>query len=414
MVAAFVVYYCMYAFRKPFGAATWEGNFFGSAVQLKTALAVSQIVGYALAKLVGTKICSGVRYERIIYFLLSSVVLALAALFALPFAGDFTFVPMFFNGLALGMIWGFVMRPLEGRALTEMLIAGLCISFIIASGDVKSTGKWIMGTEAFIHGFDSNQAWMPFLTAMIYFPFLVVGVVALFLLPQPTETDRMLRNERRSMQDSDRRAFLRHHWKLLVPLAIAYFMLTAYRDYRDTFQAEIFLTLGIDDADAFSSTERYVAFGVVAVLSIFIVIKNSRIALVVCHAVMALGLIFCGAATLMLEMNWLTGYQWMVLAGVGAYVCYIAFHCIVFERMVAVTRSPGNAVYAMMVFDFVGYVAAILFMVAADVANVFKDLNHLQVLTAFTWALTAVGASAIFVSMAQIGKLSEFDRATSV
>lgn len=406
MAAAFVVYYCMYAFRKPYGAASWDGEFFGTAIQVKTALAVSQIIGYAWAKLIGTRICSGIRYERVVYVLLGCMLFAWLSLLALPYLGAYKFVAMFFNGLSLGMIWGFVMRPLEGRAMTEMLIAGLCVSFIIASGDVKSTGKWLMGTEYFTTNFGGNEAWMPFLTASIYFPFLILGAIALFALPQPTDLDRQTRSERRGMRAEDRRAFLRHHLVLLIPLGFTYFLLTAYRDFRDTFQAEIFASLEITDSSAFSTTERYVAFGVVAILSIFIFIKNSRLALAVCHWVMAIGLIFCGLSTWMLKAGILSGYWWMVMAGLGAYICYIAFHCIVFERMVAYTRSPGNAVFAMMIFDFVGYVAAILFMIVADLL---KESNHLEVLVMFTWALTIGGAGAIFVSLYSIRRLAVFD-----
>lgn len=409
MAAAFVVYYCMYGFRKPYGAATWEGTFFGTSVGLKTALAVSQVIGYALAKMIGTRICSGVQYNQIVYVLIGCMLGALASLFALPYMGDYKFIAMFFNGLSLGMIWGFVMRPLEGRVMTEMLIAGLCVSFIVASGDVKSMGKWLMGTEFFAQQFAGNEAWMPFLTASIYLPFLVVAAFLLFLLPEPTATDRDLRNERRSMASSDRNQFLRHHIALLIPLGITYFLLTAYRDFRDTFQAEIFATLNIEDASAFSTTERWVAFGVVAMLSIFVFIKESRLALVVCHWVMALGLLFCGAATWMLKAGLLGGYWWMVFAGLGAYITYIAFHCIIFERMVAYTRAPGNAVYALMIFDFVGYVAAILFMVVADQ---FKESNHLDVLVAFTWVLTIGGAGAIFASLAMMRNLQVFGQNT--
>lgn len=409
MVAGFVVYYCMYGFRKPFGAATWDGTLLGSNVSLKTALAVSQVIGYALAKMIGTRVCSGVKYNQIVYVLIGCILFALASLFALPYAGDYKFVAMFFNGLSLGMIWGFVMRPLEGRVMTEMLIAGLCVSFIVASGDVKSMGRWLMETDYFAQQFGGNEAWMPFATALIYLPFLVVAAIILFRLPEPTATDRRLRNDRRSMERSDRNHFLRHHVALLIPLGITYFLITAYRDFRDTFQAEIFATLNIEDASAFSTTERLVAFGVVVVLSIFIFIKNSRTALVVCHWVMALGLVFCGATTWMLSAGLLGGYWWMVLAGLGVYITYIAFHCIVFERMVAYTRAPGNAVFAMMIFDFVGYVAAILFMIVADQ---FKASNHLEVLVAFTWVLTIGGAGAIFVSLAMMRRLQVFDRTT--
>ena len=409
MSAAFVIYYCMYAFRKPFGAATWEGTFFGTQIGTKTSLAVSQIIGYALAKLIGTRICSGVKYDQILPVLLGCILFAMASLFALPYVGEYMFVAMFFNGLALGMVWGFVMRPLEGRKMTEMLIAGLCVSFIIASGDVKSTGKWLMGTEAFDVGFEGNQAWMPFLTSMMYFPFLVMGTLVLFQLPRPTASDRDLRHERRSMVATDRTNFISHHLPMLIPLALVYFLLTAYRDFRDTFQAEVFEILGVAEDNAFSTTERYVAFGVVSVLSIFVFIRSSKMALVVFHLVVAAGLLLCGGATLALKTGMLSGYWWMVLAGLGAYMCYIAFHCIVFERMVAYTRAPGNAVFAMMVFDFIGYVAAILFMLIADF---FEEANQLEVLVYFTWILTTVGTAATLISMFMIGRLGVVEPAS--
>src|SRR4030095_4394455 len=51
IVAAFTTYFCMYAFRKPFAAAKFDNEvfwFFGSSIGLKTALVISQIIGYAI------------------------------------------------------------------------------------------------------------------------------------------------------------------------------------------------------------------------------------------------------------------------------------------------------------------------------------------------------------------------------
>src|SRR6266436_6733791 len=65
IVAAFSTYFCMYAFRKPFAAATFEGQFFlNSTVALKTAIVISQIIGYAISKYIGIKVCSEVSARR--------------------------------------------------------------------------------------------------------------------------------------------------------------------------------------------------------------------------------------------------------------------------------------------------------------------------------------------------------------
>ena len=66
IVAAFSTYFCMYAFRKPFSAATFKADdgsalvFLSTGIELKTALVISQILGYALSKYVGIKLCSEV------------------------------------------------------------------------------------------------------------------------------------------------------------------------------------------------------------------------------------------------------------------------------------------------------------------------------------------------------------------
>ena len=58
-MSAFSVYFSMYAFRKPFTAGSFEGyEAFG--VELKTALVTAQLVGYALSKFIGIKVCSEV------------------------------------------------------------------------------------------------------------------------------------------------------------------------------------------------------------------------------------------------------------------------------------------------------------------------------------------------------------------
>ena len=55
VVAAFTTYFCMYAFRKPFLATSYEDNeiavrLFGQLLDPKTVFAISQIIGYATSK----------------------------------------------------------------------------------------------------------------------------------------------------------------------------------------------------------------------------------------------------------------------------------------------------------------------------------------------------------------------------
>ena len=56
-VAAFSAYFCMYAFRKPFTAGTYEGLQFWH-IDYKIWLVIAQVMGYMLSKFIGIKIIS--------------------------------------------------------------------------------------------------------------------------------------------------------------------------------------------------------------------------------------------------------------------------------------------------------------------------------------------------------------------
>ena len=57
VIAAFGTYFCMYAFRKPFTAATYENEIW-LGVSFKTILVASQVGGYTLSKFIGIKVVS--------------------------------------------------------------------------------------------------------------------------------------------------------------------------------------------------------------------------------------------------------------------------------------------------------------------------------------------------------------------
>ncbi len=82
ILTSFVVYFSMYAFRKPFAAATFENQyFFGSNLELKTALVISQIIGYTISKYLGIKVCSEVHSENRAKTLVALILFAQGSLF---------------------------------------------------------------------------------------------------------------------------------------------------------------------------------------------------------------------------------------------------------------------------------------------------------------------------------------------
>src|SRR5688572_12090799 len=81
VLVAFTTYFCMYSYRKPFAAAVYDGQSVG-ALDLKTALIIGQLVGYALSKTLGIKVNSEMQPARRAWALVVLIVWAELALVA--------------------------------------------------------------------------------------------------------------------------------------------------------------------------------------------------------------------------------------------------------------------------------------------------------------------------------------------
>ena len=271
VVAAFTTYFCMYAFRKPFTAGEYADEMLWG-IGYKTILVAAQVSGYTISKFIGIKVISEMPARRravsiVALIAVAEVALLLFAIIPTPW----NFPLLFLNGLPLGMVFGLVLSFLEGRRLTEALSAGLCASFIVASGVVKSVGR------ALIVYLGVSEYWMPFLTGLIFVGPLLVGVVMLSQIPLPTADDNLARCERRPMMKADRMAFFRRHAVGLMGLVAIYILLTIVRSIRDDFAVEIWADLGHNGAPGvFAASEIAVMLGVVVINGATVWIRRNR------------------------------------------------------------------------------------------------------------------------------------------
>ena len=364
-LASFATYFAMYAFRKPFAAASFEGARFLGTVDLKTAFVISQVVGYTLSKYLGIKVVSEVsagRRGRVLLALVAMAELALLAFALLP--GEWKALAIFANGLPLGMVWGLVVRYLEGRRTSELLLAGLSTSFIVASGVVKDVGRWLM------HDRGLTEQWMPFATGLLFAPLFVLAVALLDQLPAPTAVDVAERVERRPMSASERRAFLARYFGGLVLLFTVYFFLTAYRDFRDNYGVEIFAELGYAEAPAiFTRTELPVAFGVLLAMALLNLVRDNRRGLAGAYAIMIGGALLLGVGTWLFDRGQVGGATWMVLTGLGSYLVYVPFGSVLFDRLIATTGVAATAVFTIYVADALGYTGSVGVQLYRDLAQ---------------------------------------------
>ena len=386
-LAGFCAYFSMYAFRKPFTAATFEavpGWHF--ALDYKIALVIAQAVGYALSKLIGVKVIAEISPARrgvAMLALIGASWLALIAFALVPAPWNVAF--LFLNGLPLGMIWGLVFGYMEGRRVSEVLGAILCASFILSSGVVKSVGAWLL------HDLHVTAFWMPAAAGAVFFPLLFLSVWVLGELPPPNAEDEAERVRRAPMSAAERGAFLKAYAPGLFVLVLSYVLLTAFRDFRDNFAAEIWNALGYGkEAGIFTASEFPVAVISLVALGAVMVVRNNLRALMVIHGIVFAGFVLLGVATLAFQAHLLAPLPWMILAGAGLYMAYTPFNAMLFDRLIAFSGRIATAGFLIYVADASGYVGSVALLLVRNFGG-FK-LDWLQFFTVSAYATSAVGA----------------------
>jgi len=393
IAAAFSTYFCMYAFRKPFAVATWSGTMdlpLVGMVDQKIIFITSQVIGYCTSKFWGIKLISEMGAQHRGKALVLSISMAWLALVL------FALVPpalqpvcLFFNGLPLGVIWGLVFGYLEGRRLSEVLGAGLSASYIVASGTVKTIGRWLLQAGV-------SEVWMPALVgAMFYLPMLFF-IWMLSRLPPPTAEDIALRTERKPMDAQTRRRFVVTYLPGVASLTTLYVFLTAYRDFRDNFAREIWDAIGFaDQASIMTTAELPIAVAVLLVLAGLARIRDNRKALLMVHAIMIVGSALIGLSTLAWQAGWISPAVWMISVGLGLYIGYVPFGCVLFDRLIAAVGFVGTAGFLIYVTDAFGYLGSVVLLLFKNFGK--PDLSWLDFFVGFSY-VTAVLTGALFAA----------------
>lgn len=392
IIAAFGTYFCMYAFRKPFAVATFEGmSLWG--VDYKILLIISQVLGYMLSKFIGIKVIAELGRSRRVVTLLALIGIAeLALLFFGLVPSPYNILFLFLNGLPLGMIWGIVFSYLEGRSFSEILGAGLSASFIVASGAVKSVGKVVMDQ------WEVSQFWMPFVVGLIFTLPLIVFAFLLEQIPEPSEEDQQLRAKRAPMNAAERKAFFGEFAVGLIALVSFYMLLTAYRDFRDNFAAELWEALGYGDTPSiFTLAELPIAISVLLMLGLTMYIRNNHRAFLVYHILILASVSMIGITTLLFQMKLLDPAIWMILVGLGLYISYVPFGCILFDRMLAAFKYVGNAGFMIYVADAFGYLGSVSILLYKNFGQ--PNLSWLSFFVGTSYALSILGLICITLSM---------------
>jgi len=364
-VITFLTYATVYAFRKPFTVGVFDNEHDVLGIHYKDALVISQVFGYMFSKFYGIRFIAELKNigrGRTILLLVGISWLALLLFAIIPSPWNILF--LFINGFPLGMIWGIVFSYVEGRKATDFIGAALAVSFIFSSGFVKSVAKWLM-----IH-IDVTEQWLPFVTGMVFLLPMLLFVFLLEKIPPPSESDIKTRVTRLPMNKSERKNFFLEFRTGIVLLIIVYVFLTLFRDIRDNYAADIWRELGFGaQPSVFTSTEIPITILVLVVISSMMLIKNNRHAFVITHFIIIAGFLLAGISSLLFVLHLMPPFTWMTLVGLGLYIGYIPFNCILFDRLIATFRHAGNVGFLMYLADSFGYMASVGVILTKTIFN---------------------------------------------
>ena len=389
---AFCTYFCIFAFRKTFTAASYEGYTLWG-IDYKILLVMVQIIGYMLSKFIGIKVISEMKPgSRAVWLLLLIGIAQLSWLFFALAPRPYNFIFLFFNGLPLGMLWGIVFSYMEGRTSSDALGAGLSISFIVSAGVVKSVGKWL------VVAWGVSEYWMPFVAGLLFLPPLLIFTYLLNQLPPPSPEDEAERTKRQPMTAADRKALVSNFAFGLVALVVFYIVLTAFRSFRDDFANEIWMALGYTDKPSiFTQSELPIGIIVFVAITATMAIRDSRRAFLTYHWMLLISSASIAVSTWLFQMHLLAPLPWMILVGLGTYMCYVPYNCVLFDRMIAAFRLVANSGFLIYVADSFGYVGSVTVMLYKNFGQ--PDLSWLDFFIHFSYILSAVGIITVLVSV---------------
>ena len=108
------------------------------------------------------------------------------------------------------------------------------------------------------------------------------------------------------------------------------------------------------------------------------------------------GMLLMGGATLLKDFGLISGLWWMILIGFGAYLAYVPFGAVLFERIMASTRAAGTAVFAIYLSDAIGYTGSVSLQLYKDLGQ--AELDYYQFLRFFTYGMAALGTFLFILS----------------
>lgn len=349
---ALLSYSLVYALRKPFTAAEFDGLQV-AGMDYKIVVSMIQLIGYVCAKLLGIKYISELKPEGRLKFIVGSAALSEVSLIAfglLPV--PYNIFALFFNGLSLGCMWGVIFSFLEGRRTTDILASIMGVSMALSSGVAKSLGLYAL------NDLGVSEFWMPALVGAVAFPLLCFMGWMMTRFPAPTAADIAARTKRVTLDGRQRWQLFVKFMPLLIMLFGANLLLTVQRDIKEDFIVCI-IDVSQVSSWAFAHLDSIATLVLLGVFALLSAVGNHLRALCLILIMSAIGMgtiAFLGAEAGSLNMP---VTAWLFLQTLCIDIAYLSFQTIFFERFIACFKVRGNVGFFIITIDFIGYLGTL-------------------------------------------------------
>ena len=349
---ALLSYSLVYALRKPFTAAEFDGLQV-AGMDYKIVVSIIQLIGYVCAKMLGIKFISELKPEGRLKFIIGSAALSELSLVAfglLP--APYNIFALFFNGLSLGCMWGVIFSFLEGRRTTDILASIMGVSMALSSGVAKSLGLYAL------NDLGVSEFWMPALVGAVAFPLLCFMGWMMTKFPAPTAADIAARTKRVKLDGRQRWQLFVKFMPLLIMLFGANLLLTVQRDIKEDFIVCI-IDVSQVSSWAFAHLDSIATLVLLGVFALLSAVGNHLRALCLILIMSAIGMgtiAFLGAEAGSLNMP---VTAWLFLQTLCIDIAYLSFQTIFFERFIACFKVQGNVGFFIITIDFIGYLGTL-------------------------------------------------------
>lgn len=364
--AALLSYSLVYALRKPYTAAAFDGyEIFG--MDYKVVVTIAQIVGYVISKFIGIKLISELKREKRLKYILSFIVMAEGALVLFGFLpAPYNIGAMFLNGLSLGCMWGIIFSFIEGRRMTDILASLLGVSMVVSSGTAKSVGLYVMNT---LH---VSEFWMPALIGAFALPLLALLGYVLNALPQPSAEDIAMKSERDTLNGKQRWQLFRNFMPFLSLLFVANVVLVILRDIKEDFLVKI---IDVSDYSSwlFAQVDSVVTVIILVIFGLMVFVKNNLKALSILLGLIIVCMIVMAIISFGYEQFHLNPIVWLFIQSLCLYMAYLTFQTIFFDRFIACFKIRGNVGFFIAMNDFLGYTGTVAVLVLKEFFS--PDIN---------------------------------------